>query len=107
LKQEKKKMEHLFKKIPYGDEVSVVPPLQYSERFYNFIKNLLPQTETEEMLIEKEVPSPSTSVITSKKKKRKKQTTDIYAKKTPRSDGTDSLSHSSLSHSTRAEETSQ
>lgn len=64
----RKKMEHLFKKIPYGDEVSVVPPLQYSERFYNFIKNLLPQTETEEMLIEKEVPSPSTSVITSKKK---------------------------------------
>lgn len=70
----KKKMENFFKKIPYGDEVSVIPPTSYSDRFYSFIKGLLPHAEEED-----EEDTDTTS--SSKAKKKKKTTGDIYARR--------------------------
>jgi len=45
----KKKVEHLFKAIAYsGDEVSVVNPRFYSDRFFDFITGLLDNPEDDQ-----------------------------------------------------------
>uniref|UniRef100_A0A6B2L4Z5 PIPK domain-containing protein n=1 Tax=Arcella intermedia TaxID=1963864 RepID=A0A6B2L4Z5_9EUKA len=45
----KKKLEHLLKTVAYpGEEVSVVNPKYYSDRFFDFIKNLVYVPEEEE-----------------------------------------------------------
>jgi len=52
----KKKIEHLVKSIAYsGDEVSVVNPLFYSNRFFDFITALIDTPEEESSNEEKEV----------------------------------------------------
>ena len=37
----KKKFEHFFKSIAQGRGISCKPPPEYSQRFINFIKNIL------------------------------------------------------------------
>mgnify|MGYP000891964036 FL=1 len=34
----RKKMEYCFKRLIHGDGISAVPPEQYAERFYEFVR---------------------------------------------------------------------
>ena len=36
----KKKFEHFFKSITQGSGISCKPPLEYAERFKNFVKEI-------------------------------------------------------------------
>ena len=36
----KKSLEHNLKHIVYGNTISCVPPKQYGDRFFNYIKNV-------------------------------------------------------------------
>ena len=33
-----KKLEHIVKRIAFGPTISAIPPKEYADRFYNFIK---------------------------------------------------------------------
>jgi 1-phosphatidylinositol-4-phosphate 5-kinase len=37
----KKKAEHFFKSIAFGDTISAIPPKEYADRFFNFIENIV------------------------------------------------------------------
>jgi len=90
----RKKMEHLLKFISgSGNEVSVVPPSFYAERFVSFMQGLLPP-DTE--LDSKFIKEPG-KVVKKAIKEEKTNTEDIYSRKTFQSwinEETSSESHS-------------
>jgi len=75
--KQKKKMEHLFKAIGgSGNEVSVVPPSFYAERFVGFMQSILPpDTNFDEI-------KSAGKVIKKAIKEEKDNTEDIYSRKT-------------------------
>jgi len=76
--KQKKKMEHLFKSISVpGNEVSVVPPGFYAERFVSFMQGLLPP---DTVLDSKLIKEPGKVVKKAIRNSKYHITEDIYSK---------------------------